>query len=146
LSHFSAWRAKIFFSRVLASGRNHEWCKVSALLKANLKVLLLLFPFVHCQDLVWILGEIGFGVYIFDANINYTTCPMSPEAVNQHVSLVFTLVLVKVADDQVCLVFKVVLLLCGATEVNFEFVAHCRWEEGLVGCQVTQFIFFLAVT
>jgi hypothetical protein len=54
---------------------------------------------------------------------------------------------VKVVDDQVGLVFKITLLLCRATGVDFGFVANHRWEEG-IGCQdeVTQFISYLIVT
>jgi hypothetical protein len=64
--------------------------------------------------------------------------------VNQHISSVFTLVLVKVADHWVGLVFKVILLLCGVTAVNLGFVMNRRWEWGL-GYQVNHFILYLTV-
>jgi hypothetical protein len=43
-----------------------------------------------------------------------------------------------------CLVFKVILLLYGATWVDFGFVTNRRREEGLE-CQVTQFVSYLVM-
>jgi hypothetical protein len=80
------------------------------LLKASLEILLHLFLLVCDQNFVWVLGKIGFGVHISDAYVNYAICSMGPETVNQHVSLIFTSVLMKVAHKQVFFWFRVVLL------------------------------------
>jgi hypothetical protein len=65
--------------------------------------------------------------------------------VYQHVSLIFALVLAKVAHNWVLLRFKVALLFSGATWKDCGFVTNSGWEEGL-GCQITQFVSYIIVT
>jgi hypothetical protein len=76
------------------------------------------------QNFVWVLGEIGLGVHISDADINDTICSMGPESMYQHISSIFASVLAKVVCNWVIGRFEVVLLACGATGKDFGFVVN----------------------
>jgi hypothetical protein len=120
-----------FFAEKSICG-NHEQGKMMMLSEACLKVILLLlllllylFQVVSLQDFDWVFGAIVFGVYICDADVYNATSPASPEAMDQCVSLVFALVLVKVEGDLVIWRCKVILWVCGENGVDSGFFANC---------------------